>query len=111
MKFPVMAIASILHRISGLALFLLLPVMLWFLHQSLESVESFTALQTSLTGTGYKLLLLAFCAALVYHVLAGIRHVLMDVGLGEHLVAGRNSARFVIGLAVILTILLGIWIW
>lgn len=111
MKFPVMAIASILHRISGLALFLLLPLMIWFLHQSLKSAESFTALQSTLTGTCNKLLLWAFCAALVYHILAGIRHLLMDAGLGEHVCTARHSARFVIGLTAIVTILLGIWIW
>lgn len=111
MKFPVMAIASILHRISGLVLFILLPLMLWFLNHSLESAESFAALQGTLGNICYKILLWAFCAALVYHVLAGIRHLFMDAGFGEQLCAGRYTANFVIGASVILSILLGIWIW
>lgn len=111
LKFPVMAIASILHRISGLVLFLLLPLMMWFLHHSLESEASFAQLQPLLTHPFYKLLIWAFCAALTYHLLAGVRHVLMDCGIGESLCSGRFSARLVIGSAVILTILLGIWIW
>lgn len=111
MKYPPMAIASILHRISGLVLFLLLPIMLYFLGLSLRSVESFDHLQTMLTGSCCKLLLWIFSSAFLYHVLAGIRHLLMDMGVGEQLGSGRQSAKIVIVFAAILTIFLGIWIW
>ena len=111
LKYPPMAIASILHRISGIVLFLFLPVMMCFLSQSLDSEESFGLLQTSFSNTYYKLFLLAFIAALMYHVIAGIRHVILDMGFGEHLVAARRSAIFVIILAIVTTIVLGVWIW
>lgn len=111
MKFPPMAIASILHRISGLVLFLLMPLMLYFLGMSLHSNESFIELQRMLASSYFKLLLWAFGAALIYHLLAGIRHLIMDLGYGDELNAGRRSAVFVIALAVILIIFLGIWIW
>lgn len=111
MTFPPMAIASILHRISGLVLALLLPVMLCFLSSSLHSAISFEQLQTTFSTPLYKCLLWVFSAALMYHVLAGIRHMLMDIGIGEHLETGRRSAVFVIVLAVIVTFFLGIWIW
>lgn len=111
MKFPPMAIASILHRISGVVLFLLLPLMLYILSKSLQSETVFEHTKSMLTSPYYKLALWAFGAAMIYHVLAGIRHLLMDIGLGEHLKAGRFSAIFVIGLAFIMTIFLGIWIW
>lgn len=111
LKFPVMSIASILHRISGLVLFLLLPMMLYFLKLSLDSLQSFADLQIMLASPWLKVLLWAFATALIYHLLAGIRHLLMDIGIGEHLEQGRKSAVFVIGCSVILTILLGIWIW
>lgn len=111
LKFPVMSIASILHRISGLVLFLLLPMMLYFLKLSLDSLQSFADLQIMLASPWLKVLLWAFATALIYHLLAGIRHLLMDIGIGEHLEQGRKSAAFVIGCSVILTILLGIWIW
>lgn len=111
MKFPVMAIASILHRLSGLGLFLLLPVMIWYLHQSLGSPESFASLQITMTSLCSKFLVWAFCTALAYHLLAGIRHILMDAGIGEHLCTARIGAWLVIAAAVIVTILLGIWIW
>ncbi|WP_045107035.1 succinate dehydrogenase, cytochrome b556 subunit [Legionella hackeliae] len=111
MKFPPMAIASILHRISGLVLFLLMPAMLYFLAISLQSPNSFMALQQMLGQPLHKLVLWAFSAALIYHMLAGIRHLLMDLGYGEDVKSGRRSAIFVITLAIILTLLLGIWIW
>ncbi len=111
LKFPVMAIASILHRISGMVLFLLLPLMLYFLQLSLDSPQSFADLQILFASPLIKILLWVFCSALIYHLLAGIRHLLMDLGLGEHLPAGRNSAALMIGCSVILIIFMGLWIW
>ena len=111
LKYPPMAIVSILHRISGLILFLLLPMMLYFLGLSLHSTESFDQLQTVLAGPYIKLLMWVFSAALIYHLLAGIRHLIMDMGAGEQLVAAKRSAVSVIALAIILTVFLGVWIW
>jgi succinate dehydrogenase / fumarate reductase cytochrome b subunit len=111
MKFPPMAIASILHRISGILLFILLPVLICFLGQSLQSETAFNHLKMDLAAPAYKLVLWAFSAALAYHILAGIRHMIMDWGFGDHLCASRRSAIVVIALAVIATILLGMWIW
>ena len=112
LKFPPMAIASILHRISGVVLFLLLPMMLYFLSLSLESEATFSHLSTIvLAHSCYKLLLWVFSSALFYHVIAGIRHLLMDIGYGETLHAGRRSAIVVIGLSVLATVFLGVFIW
>lgn len=111
LKFPPMAIASILHRISGIFLFVLLPIMLFILGQSLHTAETFSQMKIMIDNPFYKLVLWAFSASLAYHVIAGFRHLLMDMGFGEHLDTGRNTAILVIVLAVISTILLGIWIW
>lgn len=110
-KFPPMAIVSILHRVSGIVLFILLPVMIFMLSQSLHSEESFNLLTIKLSGPYYKLIVWAFSTALIYHTLAGIRHMVMDLGFGEDLATGRRSSIVVIVLAVILAIFLGIWIW
>jgi succinate dehydrogenase / fumarate reductase, cytochrome b subunit len=111
LKYPPMAIVSILHRVSGVVLFLLLPVMLFILGQSLQSEVTFLHLKDVLAHPCYKVVMWGFGAALIYHVIAGIRHLMMDIGFGEHLNAGRRSAVLVIVLAVILAIFLGIWIW
>ncbi|MBX9703144.1 MAG: succinate dehydrogenase, cytochrome b556 subunit [Silvanigrellaceae bacterium] len=111
MKFPAMAIASILHRVSGTVLFLLLPMILYFLSLSLKNAQSFLHLQEMVAAPRFKILLWVFGAALIYHLTAGIRHLLMDLGVGEGLPAGRYSALLVIGLSIVLTLLLGVWIW
>ena len=111
LTFPPMAIVSILHRISGMVMFLLLPIMIYVLEQSLRNAGTYANLQVCLARPVSKLMLWAFATALVYHLLAGIRHLLMDIGYGEHLEAGRRSAVAVIILAAVSTILLGIWIW
>ena len=110
LKFPPMAISSILHRISGLVLFLLLPLMMYFLAESLHSSESFDQLQVLLAKFYNKFLLWAFATALIYHILAGIRHIIMDMGFGEHLAVARRSSITVIVLGVVAAIILGIWI-
>lgn len=110
-SYPPMVIASILHRISGVVLFLLLPVMLYFFSLSLQSSVSFTQLQSKLAEPGYKFLLWAFGAALIYHVLAGIRHIVMDCGFCESLGAGRRSAQVVIVFALILMLGFGVVLW
>ncbi|RUR12998.1 succinate dehydrogenase, cytochrome b556 subunit [Legionella sp. km772] len=111
MKFPPMAIASILHRVSGVVLFILLPVMIFLLGQSLQSEETFNQIKIKLSEPYYKFILWAFSTALIYHILAGIRHMIMDLGLGEDLCTGRRTSVLVIVLAVIATIFLGMWIW
>lgn len=111
MKFPPMAIASVLHRVSGVVLFVLLPIMIFLLGQSLQSEEMFNQIKIKLSEPYYKFILWAFSAALIYHILAGIRHMIMDLGFGEDLCTGRRTSILVIVLAVIATIFLGIWIW
>lgn len=110
LKYPPMAIVSILHRISGIVLFLLLPFMLCYLSQSLVSEDSYAALQVSFAKPFHKLMLWGFSTALMYHVIAGMRHLIMDLGFGEHLVAARRSAFLVIILSVLIAISLGVWI-
>lgn len=110
-KFPIPAIASILHRISGIILFLLIPLLLWMLQASLASEKQFLELKNSLDSFGFKFILWVFLAALFYHLFAGIRHLLMDTGVGESLQAARFSAWCVMVLTVMVVILTGIWLW
>ncbi|MCX7117218.1 MAG: succinate dehydrogenase, cytochrome b556 subunit [Legionellales bacterium] len=111
MKFPPMAIVSILHRLSGLILFLLLPVILYLLNLSLKTPESFTQVKMLTEHPYYRFILLCFGSAFIYHILAGIRHMLMDLGLGETLHAGKRNAYLVMLLALVLSVLLGVWLW
>jgi succinate dehydrogenase / fumarate reductase, cytochrome b subunit len=111
LRFPITAIASILHRVSGFILFLLIPLFLGLLSVSLKSPEGFFIVHGCLTHLLTKLIILAFLLALFYHALAGIRHLVMDAGVGENLTQARFSAGLVMGLAVGLTALMGIYLW
>lgn len=111
MKFPMTAIVSILHRVSGLILFLFLPFLLWVFSLSLSSAESFATVQSYFQDTSIKFLVWVFLSGLVYHLFAGIRHLIMNFGIGESLKGGRIGATIVIALAAIIAIILGIWLW
>ena len=111
MQFPPMAIVSILHRISGVLLFLLLPFVLYLLRTSLHSQDSFTQLQQWMTQPVVSFFLWVLICAVCFHFLAGIRHMLMDCGLAEHLETARFTAYFIMALEVVAMIGVGVWLW
>lgn len=99
---PIGAVASFLHRVSGVLLVIaLLPAALLFA-RSLASAEGFDALRSALDGGLVRLALVLLAWALAHHVFAGIRHLLMDAGRGWRLTDARRSAWTVLvcGLAV-----------
>lgn len=109
-KFPIAAIASILHRISGVVLFLLIPYALWLLYHSLHSETDFVFLTLTLQKPLFKLLSWAWLTALSYHLLAGIRHILADLHVGTSKRGGASGAWIVILLALISSIVIGYWV-
>ena len=111
MRLPITAYVSILHRISGVVLLALAGVALWMLDVSLSSEAGFEALEEILSGIWFKLLLWVLLAALAYHLAAGIRHLLMDMGVGESLRGGVLGARLVLVVTAVLVILTGVWLW
>ena len=110
-KLPITAFVSILHRISGLILFFLIPLFLFSLQKSLHSADGFSSIANYVGNPVVKFIVWAFVAALIYHLIAGIRHLFMDMGVGETLQGARRGAMWVIILAVILCILMGWWLW
>lgn len=111
MRFPPTAIVSILHRISGVLLFLLLPFALYLLDHSLSSAAHFAALQQLLSQPIWAFVLWVLISAAAFHFFAGIRHLLMDCGWGEHLCTARMSAYLIIALTVVVMICVGVWLW
>ena len=110
-KQPLPAIASILHRISGLIVFVGIALLMYVLDKMLASEEGFTAVQECLDGPFVKLILWGVLSALVYHLVAGCKHLLMDMGIGETLEGGRIGAKITLAVSAILIILLGVSIW
>ena len=111
MRLPVTAWASIAHRASGVFLFIGMAVLIWALDASLASPESFASLQESLASPFVKLVLWAVVAGLIYHSLAGIKHLVMDFGFGETMEGGVFGVRLVVAGSIILIALAGVWIW
>lgn len=96
--FPLPAIASVFHRISGFALFGVLPVVLWAWQQSLASPESFQALVDCLA---FRLGVVVVLAGVIYHFFAGVKHLVMDLGIGETLEGARRWAIAVLVLSAV----------
>ncbi len=110
-KFPVPALASISHRIAGVALFVAVPILLWMLDRSLASPESFAEMKELLDTGLAKFVLWGILAAIAYHFVAGIKHLIMDWGIGETLEGGRRFAIAGFVVAGVLMILAGVWVW
>jgi succinate dehydrogenase / fumarate reductase cytochrome b subunit len=110
-KFPLAAIVSILHRISGILLFLLIPVLLWALHASLLSADSFQALRDDMTSPTGKIVLLMLLSPFYWHFVAGIRHLLMDMEIGVELRGGFITSVLTFVFTFLLLILTGLYIW
>ncbi len=110
-KFPLAAIASILHRISGIGLFIGVGILLYFLQMSLASEAEFKRLLGLFDNSLVKILLWLILAAVFYHLIAGIKHLLLDLGIGESKQGAKSGATITLVLFVIAASGGGIWIW
>ncbi len=110
-KFPITAIVSILHRVSGVVMLGGVIILIWMLDLSLTSQEGFNSIQEILQAPLAKIILWGVLAALAYHLVAGIRHLMMDVGFGETLESGKRGAVISIALSAVLILLAGYWVW
>lgn len=110
-RLPLPGIVSILHRISGAGLFLMLPFLLYLLDRSLGSVESFETFSAVVGHPLAKLLLLGLLWAYMHHFCAGIRFLFLDLDKGTDLPAARNSARIVLVVSLVLTVIIGVKLW
>lgn len=110
-KLPVTAYSSIAHRISGVVLFIAIAGLLWLLDSSLSSESGFEQVGALLQHPLAKLILWGVLSALLYHLVAGVRHLFMDAGVGEGLESGLLGAKIVLIVSAVLIVLLGVWIW
>lgn len=109
-KLPLPALVSILHRVSGMFLFLSLPLLLWMLYASLRSIETYTRLIEILQHPLSRLALLALLWSFLHHFCAGIRYLALDLHMGSSLAQARASSRWVLGVSLLLTVLTGGWL-
>ena len=110
-KFPLPAITSILHRISGAFLFFAVAVLLYLLDLSLSSEAGFQEVTEMLTGPLAKFVIWLILAGLAYHFVAGCKHLIMDMGIGETMSGGVLGARLVFAATTLAAVYWGMLIW
>ena len=101
LSYPPGAIASIAHRVTGVLLAVAAPIAAYAFTRSVAGPEGFAEIARWGRAIPTRLALAVLAAALAYHLLAGVRHLLMDAGIGSSLRAGRGSAWAVIAAGVI----------
>ena len=113
-RLPLAGVVSILHRVSGLLMFALLPFIIWLFDKSLSSEISYDTFSSAfVAGIGVvpawfvKLVVLALTWAFLHHAIAGVRHVWMDMTHSVSKEQGRSSAVVTLVSSLVLTVLLG----
>ncbi|MES3021274.1 MAG: succinate dehydrogenase, cytochrome b556 subunit [Pseudomonadota bacterium] len=107
-RLPLAGVVSILHRISGFAMFALLPVVLYMFHLSVSSELSFAYFAGIVANPLVKLVILGLVWAYMQHFCAGVRHLFMDLHLGLDKDSARKSALVVLVASLLLTALVGL---
>lgn len=110
-QLPITAYVSILHRVSGVFLFAGVAVLLWMLDVSLSSPEGFEQAKAIGSSPICQFILWVVLAGLAYHMVLGIRHLIMDFGIGESLKGGQVGAKIALVIAIVLIVLAGVWVW
>lgn len=110
-KLPSAGKASILHRVTGVAMFFALIFVVWAWATSVGSQDGFNLVKELLGGPIGYIIALGTLSALSYHFIGGVRHVIMDMGHWEELQSGNTSANVSIGLWIVVTLILGVVLW
>lgn len=110
-QFPATAIASILHRVSGVITFVALAILLWLLATSLSSAQGFAQVQSYFQTFFVKFIVWGILTALAYHAIGGIRHLFQDLGHFEEMESGNASAKVSFAITLVVSVLAGAWLW
>lgn len=110
-KFPLPALTSITHRIAGVVLFVGVVFLLCALSCSLESEQGFNEIKTAMTTGFGSFITWGLLSALGYHFVAGVKHLIMDMGIGETKEGGNVLAILTILLGGATVVLAGVWVW
>jgi succinate dehydrogenase / fumarate reductase cytochrome b subunit len=110
-RLPLPGIVSILHRISGAALFIFMPLLLYLFGSSVDSPTGFGTVATGMSSPLFKLLLFGLMWAFLHHVCAGVRYLALDLDYGTDLVKARASSKMVLAVSIGLTVVLGAKLW
>ena len=109
-RFPVTAVVSILHRISGVLMFLFIPVSIYLLGKSLQSDQAYQETINQLNTFGGRAGMILMAWALFHHLFAGMRYFLIDLEWVISRQGARVSAWVVLLSAILVAVLIGLWV-
>jgi len=109
--FPVTANASILHRLSGIIIFVGLAILLLLLNCSLKSEVDFNRLAGYFDGVIVSFIVWGILTAFIYHAVFGVRHMIQDLGYWEEMDCASNSAKVGFVITAVLSVLVGVLVW
>ena len=110
-RLPLPGFVSILHRVSGAGLFLMLPLLLCLFADSLGGPEAFARFKATIGHPFVKLILLGLLWAYLHHFCAGIRFLALDLHKGLDLPTARKTAGAVLVVSLLLTVIIGVKLW
>jgi succinate dehydrogenase / fumarate reductase, cytochrome b subunit len=103
-RLPLAGIVSILHRVSGALMFLLMPFIIWLFDVSVTSEVSYGRFTDALANPLVKLIVLGLIWAYLHHIIAGVRHLWMDATHSVTREHGRSSAVVTLSVSIVLTL-------
>jgi len=106
-RLPLAGYASIFHRVSGIGLFLMLPLLIWLLDKSLSTAEAYAQFQAVFDCVLVKLVLVGLLWAFLHHFCMGVRILLLDIHVGIDKASAHNSSIAVMAVSLTLTAVLG----
>lgn len=110
-QFPVTATASILHRVSGIIIFIALSILLLLLNCSLRNQAGFDRVVGYSDGFVVKFILWGTLTAIAYHAVFGVRHMIQDLGHWEEMQSASVTAKAGFGIVVVLSVIAGVIVW
>jgi succinate dehydrogenase / fumarate reductase cytochrome b subunit len=110
-KWPLAALASIAHRITGVALFVGIALLFYLLELGLGSEQSFAEAVALLDEPLPKLIIWGVLGTLIYHFVAGVKHLLLDFHVGDSLEGSRLASGLSVAISVVLIGMAGVWLW
>ncbi len=110
-QLPVGGVVSILHRLSGILWVVSLPLMLWFLQQSLTDDSSYQRVSALFATLPIRLLSLILVMIVTHHLVAGVRHLLQDVEIGVTREGGSRGAWIVMLTVAVASSVAGVWLF
>lgn len=110
-RFPFPAMVSILHRVSGVVLFVLMPLLTISLYWSLKSESLFLGILEFFDYTIFKIIRSLMIWGIIHHLIAGTRHILLDLHFGMDLIVARLTSKIVLIVSFVISGLIGVFLW